>query len=99
VIVVDDDCDVRDWDEVMWRVALGVMPDEHIRIGPRTEAMFHEPMLAMYGGQTSTVTIDATFRSKRRVVDGEEVGFPPVNKVSRELRARVEARWGEYGLG
>jgi 3-polyprenyl-4-hydroxybenzoate decarboxylase len=99
VIVVDDDCDVRDWDEVMWRVALGVMPDEHLRIGPRTEAMFHEPMLEMYGGRTSTVTIDATFRSKRRVVDGEEVGFPPVNKVSRELRARVEARWGEYGLG
>jgi hypothetical protein len=77
---------------------MGVMPNEHVRIGPRTEPLFHEPLEEMYEGRTSTVVIDATFRSKRRLVDGHEVTFPPVNKVSRELRARVEARWREYGL-
>jgi hypothetical protein len=38
-------------------------------------------------------------RGERRVVDGEDVGFPPVNEMSREVRARDEARWVEYGLG
>jgi 4-hydroxy-3-polyprenylbenzoate decarboxylase len=89
LIIVDDDCDVRDWDDVMWRVGMGVMPDKDIQIGPRTDPIFHEALAELYQNKSSHIVVDATFRNK---------GFPMVNRVSRELRSKVAARWKEYGL-
>lgn len=97
LIIVDDDCDVTDWEDVMWRVALAVMPDKDVKVGPRTDSISHEPLADLYDGKGSSIVVDATFRSKRGKVKGRE-GFPPVNKVSKELMAEVEARWKEYGL-
>ncbi len=98
LIVVDEDCNVRDWDDVMWRVATAVMPDQDMKIGPRSDPSRHEPLARMYDFKTSTVVIDATFRSKGGSVKGEEVSFPPINKVGKELLAKIESRWEEYGL-
>ena len=98
LIVVDDDCDVRDWEDVMWRVSLGVMPDLDVKVGPRTDSISHEPLADIFDNLASSVVIDATFRSKQGKVKGKE-GFPPGNHTSRELRAKIEARWKEYGLG
>jgi len=28
----------------MWRVALGVTPDLEVKLGPRTEPIYHEPL-------------------------------------------------------
>jgi UbiD family decarboxylase len=97
LIIVDDDCDVTDWEDVMWRVALAVMPDRDVRVGARTDSISHEPLADIYDGKGSSIIVDATFRSKRGTVKGRE-GFPPVNKISKELMAKVEARWKEYGL-
>jgi 3-polyprenyl-4-hydroxybenzoate decarboxylase len=72
---------------VVWRIAMSVMPDKDMRVGPRTLPVRHEPMEEMYD-MASSVIIDATMKSKG--------GFPRVNKVSPELMARVEARWKEY---
>ncbi len=88
-IVVDEGCDIRDWAEVMWRVSLGVMPDQHLSIGARTDAIWHEPLDVEYEA-TSSVFIDATFNTKK--------GFRPINALTPELKARVDGRWKELGL-
>lgn len=96
-ILVDEDCDIRDWDDVLWRVMQGVMPDVHMRVGPRDRPSPHDPLTDLYGGKTSSVVIDATFRAKRGP-GGEIVRFKPVNKVTNELKAQVLSRWKEFGL-
>jgi 4-hydroxy-3-polyprenylbenzoate decarboxylase len=91
IIVVDDDCNVRDWDEVMWRVAAAAEPEQDVILGkvhPRRgrnggEVDFDPPQRGM--------GIDATMRFKA-------AKFPPVNKVSSALAEKVASRWKEYGL-
>lgn len=91
IIVVDEDCNVRDWDEVMWRVAAAADPEKDIFPGKkharrertRGEVDFDPPL--------NGLGIDATMRFK-------EAKFPPVNKVSEELMKKVAGRWKEYGL-
>lgn len=93
VIVVDDDCDVRNWNDVMWRVVSAADPDkgdviygvQHPpRETPRTDEDDYVPPRRGMG-------IDATMKFK-------DAHFPRVNKVSRELMAQVAARWKELGL-
>jgi 4-hydroxy-3-polyprenylbenzoate decarboxylase len=98
LIVVDEDCDVTDWNDVMWRLGLGVMPDVHLDIGPRTDAIGHEPLAYMFDYKGSSVVVDATFRSKRAMVDGTLVEFPPPSKTSQKGMRKVESRWSELGL-
>jgi 4-hydroxy-3-polyprenylbenzoate decarboxylase len=91
IIVVDEDCNVRDWDEVMWRVVSAADPDRDVFPGKihnapkrnRGEVDFDPPRRGM--------GIDATMRFK-------DAKFPPVNKVSEPIMAKVVARWKEYGL-
>jgi len=90
LIIVDDDCDVNDWEDVLWRVVRGVMPDKDVRIGPRTDRIVQEALADVYNAKASSIVIDATVRSKE--------AFPPINKVSRDLMSRIEARWKEYGI-
>lgn len=93
IIVVDEDCNVRDWDDVMWRVVSNVEPDWHVVKGKIHEVPKHitnDPTVD-FDPPSCGMGIDATFRFK-------DAQFPPVNKVSGELTARVTARWKEYGL-
>jgi phenyl-phosphate phosphatase/carboxylase subunit beta len=91
IIVVDEDCNVRDWDEVMWRVAAAVEPERDTIMGKghtrrqleRGEVDFNPPSRGM--------GIDATMKFK-------DAKFPPVNKVSSALMDKVAARWDEFGL-
>ena len=91
IIVVDDDCNVRDWEEVMWRVVSAAEPDDHVVLGRvfpveprlRGEVDFTPPKRG--------VGIDATMKFK-------DADFPPVNKVSRHLTERAASRWEEFGL-
>jgi UbiD family decarboxylase len=91
IIVVDEDCNVRDWDEVMWRVAAAADPEKDIVVGKKHarrkrdggEVDFDPPLCGM--------GIDATMRFK-------DAKFPPVNKVGKGLMDKVAARWEEYGL-
>ncbi len=92
VIVVDEDCDVRNWNDVMWRVVSAADPDR----GEVIPGKQHEPREsrtdeADYDPPRRGMGIDATMHFK-------PTKFPPVNKVSRELMSRVAARWGELGL-
>jgi UbiD family decarboxylase len=91
VIVVDDDCDVRNWNDVMWRVCQTAIPGKHIIQGQeRGTSSFHYAEDDLEA-PTSGMGIDATMRFK-------DARFPPVNKVSKELMSKVVARWKEYGL-
>jgi len=91
IIVVDDDCNVRDWDEVMWRVVSAVEPDKHVVKGkvfkPRAKRTEEIDFVAPSCG----MGIDATFGFK----DAE---FPRVNKVGEALMAQAASRWKELGL-
>jgi UbiD family decarboxylase len=93
VIVVDEDCDVRNWNDVMWRVVSAADPDKgdvipgkqhEARQARRTDEQDYDPPLRGMG-------IDATMKFK-------DMYFPRVNRVSRELTARAAARWKELGL-
>ena len=91
IIVVDDDCDVRDWEEVMWRVVSAAEPDDHVTLGrvfPPVERLRGE---VDFTPPRRGVGIDATMKFK-------DNDFPPVNKVSRHIMEGVAARWDEYGL-
>jgi len=91
IIVVDEDCNVRDWDEVMWRVVSTADPEKHVVLGKQhvlrkrltNEVDFDPPSRGM--------GIDATLGFK-------DAQFPPINKVSAALMEKVAARWKEYGL-
>jgi UbiD family decarboxylase len=93
VIVVDEDCDVRNWNDVMWRVVSAADPDKDDvilgkqhegRENPRTDEQDYDPPLRGMG-------IDATMKFKDRY-------FPRVNRVSRDLMNQAASRWKELGL-
>jgi 4-hydroxy-3-polyprenylbenzoate decarboxylase len=95
VIVVDEDCDVRNWFDVMWRVVSAADPDrDQVVVGkllhytdatePEDEWDYIPPKRGM--------GIDATMKFK------EHQYFPPKNLVNSELRARVAGRWAELGF-
>ena len=92
IIVVDEDCNVRDWDEVMWRVAAAADPEKDIIMGKK-----HSYLGRMAGGDGDFTPplcglgIDATMRFK-------DAKFPLVNTVSSEMLAKAAARWKEFGL-
>ena len=91
IVVVDDDCDVRDWEDVFWRVVSAAEPDDDVfpgRVHPPREQRTDE---VDFTAPRRGMGIDATFKFKDRQ-------FPPVNKVSRDLMNKVAARWGELGL-
>lgn len=91
VIVVDGDCDVRDWREVMWRTVSVADPDKDIYMGKERQRPWDGQADEDFEAPLKGLGIDATMRFKDR-------HFPPVNKVSRELFAAVDARWEELGL-
>lgn len=91
VIVVDDDCDVRNWNDVMWRVVSAAIPSKHVITGPEPPVGGRERAEDDFVAPPNGLGIDATMRFK-------DQKFPPVNAVSRELTARVAARWKELGL-
>jgi len=93
VIVVDEDCDVRNWNDVMWRVVSAADPDKgqvifgkqhEGRQSARTDEQDYDPPQRGMG-------IDATMALK-------DAYFPRVNKVSRDLMGKVSSRWNELGL-
>jgi UbiD family decarboxylase len=92
IVLVDGDCNVRDWEEVFWRVTASVEPGRDIFRSPvfvrgpraRGEVDFDPP--------SQGVGIDATMKFK------ESPTFPPVNKVREELMDKVAERWAELGL-
>ena len=93
VIVVDPDCDVRSWPEVIWRACTSADPERDILRGPDVPVPeVRRSEMDIDSEVPSPIGIDATFKYKFS-------NIPPINKVSRELTSKVAGRWAELGLG
>jgi 4-hydroxy-3-polyprenylbenzoate decarboxylase len=93
VVVVDERVNVHDYEEVMFRVGANVDPMRDVLIseGP-LDHLDHAPTRQFYGGK---IGIDATHK-------GPEEGtreWPPEIEMTREVKALVDGRWDEYGIG
>src|SRR2546421_4795946 len=93
VIVVDEWVDVHDYEEVFFRACANVDPKRDVLVseGP-LDQLDHAPTLESYGGKLG---IDATHKGP------EEVARPWPEEIlmSEEIRALVDRRWDEYGIG
>ena len=92
VVVVDEHVDVHDYAEVFFRVCANVDPKRDVLLseGP-LDQLDHTPVIPCYGGKLG---IDATHKGT-----GEGTREWPAEIVmSDEIRMKVDARWGEYGI-
>ena len=93
VIVVDEDCNVRDPHEVVWRVGTAIDPKRDVLIseGPADHLDFAVGLLA-YGGKMG---IDAT---RKGPGEGFTREWPPEIRMSPEVKSRVDALWPRLRL-
>src|SRR5438270_1520814 len=92
VVVLDEWVDVHDYEEVFFRACANVDPKRDVLLseGP-LDQLDHAPTLESYGGKLG---IDATHK-------GPEEGarlWPEEIRMSDEIRALVDRRWGEYEI-
>ena len=97
IIVVEDDIDIRDWNDVHWAIATRVQGDRQITIipnNPSTLVDVAQPStLRTY---TTYVGIDAT--RQMGLFTREKCTFPPAGKPTQVETDMVEKRWDEYGI-
>src|SRR5712691_4175901 len=93
VVVVDEWVDVHDYEEVFFRVTANVDPKRDVVIteGP-TDQLDHAPLVENLGGKLG---IDATHQYPE---EGARP-WPQEIAMSAEIKALVDSRWGEYGIG
>ncbi|MDD2585454.1 MAG: menaquinone biosynthesis decarboxylase [Syntrophomonadaceae bacterium] len=93
IIVVDEDVNVQNVSEVMWKVFNNVDPrrDTMIVDGP-LEVLDHSAPLPLLG---SKMGIDAT---KKWVSEGHSREWPEEIIMSKEVKDIVDQKWSEYGI-
>jgi 4-hydroxy-3-polyprenylbenzoate decarboxylase len=93
VVVVDEHVDVHDYSEVTWRVFNNVDPRRDCLVvdGP-LDVLDHSSPLARYGAKMG---IDAT---KTWPEEGHAREWPEELAMDPAVKARVDARWREFGL-
>jgi 4-hydroxy-3-polyprenylbenzoate decarboxylase len=93
IVVVDEDCDVHDYNEVAWRAFGNVdySRDMLLTEGP-VDHLDHASYQQFFGGK---IGIDAT---RKLPGEGYTRGWPEEAVMSPETVARVDRRWKEYGL-
>lgn len=93
IVVVDEDVNVHDPSEVVWKVFNNVDPKRDITIveGP-IDVLDHASPLPRYGSKAG---IDAT---KKWASEGFAREWPDEIKMSQDIVALVNRRWAEYGI-
>ncbi|EFL50472.1 UbiD family decarboxylase [Solidesulfovibrio fructosivorans JJ]] len=93
IVVVDAGVNVQNTSEVLWRLGNNVDPRRDIVIvdGP-LDALDHASPTPFYGGK---IGIDAT---KKGPEEGHMREWPDSLVMSREVKARIDALWGELGI-
>jgi 4-hydroxy-3-polyprenylbenzoate decarboxylase len=97
VIVVDADCNVRNWNDVMWRVVTAVRPGDDVFVGKAK----HEGSEHGAGARAEEYDIDSQVPDPTGLNASFKFKFKdlaPINRVSAELLAKAGARWRELGL-
>lgn len=93
IIVVDDDVDVYDIPEVVWRVTNNIDAERDITFvdGP-VDDLDHASSRPKLG---SKMGIDAT---RKLPEEGHQREWPPDIVMSEEIKARVDSLWSELGI-
>ncbi|HKY32295.1 MAG TPA: menaquinone biosynthesis decarboxylase [Candidatus Polarisedimenticolia bacterium] len=93
VVVVDDDCDIRNPAELVWRVGTHIDARRDIVVseGP-LDVLDFAGQAPAYGGKLG---IDATRKTREEGFTGE---WPPIIRMDEEVRRRVDALWPRLGL-
>ena len=93
IIVVDDDVNVQDSSEVLWKVFNNVDPrrDTMIVEGP-LDVLDHSAPLALVG---SKMGFDAT---RKWTSEGHSREWPKDIVMSEDIKQLVESKWSEYGI-
>ena len=93
IVVVDDDTDVRDLNEVSWRVLNNIDPERDIQfiLGP-VDQLDHSSRLPNFG---SKMGIDGTRKWKS---EGFDRPWPMEIRMSDEIRRRIDDLWPKLGL-
>ena len=94
IIVTDDDVNVRDWKEVIWALTTRVDPARDTLIVENTPIDYLD-FASPVSGLGSKMGIDAT--NKWPGETQREWGSPI--KMDEAVKAKVDAIWGELGLG
>jgi 4-hydroxy-3-polyprenylbenzoate decarboxylase len=94
IIVVDEDVNVHNISEVIWRTTNNIDPMRDVQIvkGP-VDSLNHAAPMVGYG---SKMGIDAT---RKWPGEGHEREWPEVVKMDRGTVDRVDAIWDQLGLG
>ena len=93
IIVVDDDIDLRNWDDVVWALVTRVDPARDSTLVERTPIDYLD-FAAPEAGLGSKIGIDATSKWPGEVK--RQWGEPIT--MDSEVRSRVDQLWGELGL-
>ena len=93
IVVVDHDTDVRDLNQVAWRVLNNIDPERDIQfmLGP-VDQLDHSARLANFG---SKMGIDGTRKWKS---EGFDRPWPKELEMSEEVRRRIDQLWPKLGL-
>src|SRR5947209_9879852 len=94
IVVVDDDVDVQNVAEVVWRALANLDPKRDLSFvdGP-IDQLDHGANQALYGGK---VCIDAT---RKWTEEGYKREWPEVCRFPADVSARAEATLAEIGVG
>jgi 4-hydroxy-3-polyprenylbenzoate decarboxylase len=94
IIVVDDDVDVHNIHEVIWRATNNIDPARDVQIvkGPVDSLNHAAPQV----GLGSKMGIDAT---RKWPSEGHTREWPDVVKMDQETVAKIDGIWSQLGLG
>jgi 4-hydroxy-3-polyprenylbenzoate decarboxylase len=94
IVIVDDDVDVHNLSEVLWRVTNNIDPARDVQIvkGP-VDSLNHAAPMVGYG---SKMGIDAT---RKWPSEGHAREWPEVVKMDPATAQKVDAMWSRLGLG
>jgi 4-hydroxy-3-polyprenylbenzoate decarboxylase len=93
IVVVDEDTNVQDVGEVVWKVCNNIDPERDIQftLGP-VDSLDHASRLANFG---SKMGIDAT---RKWPTEGFERPWPDEVTMDEATKELVKRRWKEYGI-
>jgi 4-hydroxy-3-polyprenylbenzoate decarboxylase len=94
IVVVDEDVDVQNTREVIWKSLNNIDPERDIQfvLGP-VDSLDHSSRLPNYG---SKMGVDATRKWKE---EGFNRPWPDVISMSEDVKQRVNQLWKKAGLG
>jgi UbiD family decarboxylase len=91
VIVVDEDCNLRNWNDVMWRVVTAVRPEDVFTGKAQHDGSDRSDEYDIDSQVPDPTGLNASLKFKFK-------HLAPINRPTPELMRKSSARWRELGL-